>query len=56
MSDYIRELKKNIMRNFSPKIVVAASKSAERIVAANFITPAELFMPFRDVREVRNFR
>ena len=52
MSEYVKELKKNIMRNFSPKVVVAASQSAERAIAANFLTPAELLIPFRDIREV----
>jgi hypothetical protein len=55
MSDYVRELKKNVMRNFSPRVVVAASHEAERIIAANFITPAELFIPFRDIKEVNLF-
>jgi hypothetical protein len=52
MSEYIKELKKNIMRNFSPKVVVVASKPAEKIIAKNFLTPAELFTPFRDIKEV----
>lgn len=52
MSEYVRELKKNVMRNFSPRVVVAASPEAERIIAANFLTPAELFIPFRDIKEV----
>lgn len=52
MSEYIKELKKNIMRNFSPKVLVLASQSAERIIGANYLTPAELFLPFRDIKEV----
>jgi hypothetical protein len=52
MSEYIKELKKNIMRNFSPKVLVVASQPAERIIGANYLTPAELFSPFRDIKEV----
>ena len=52
MTNYFKELRKNIYRNFSPKVIVAASDAAERIIAANFITPAELLSPFRDIKEV----
>lgn len=52
MTNYFKELRKNVYRNFSPKVIVAASETAEKIIAANFITPAELLMPFRDIKEV----
>lgn len=52
MTNYFKELRRNINRNYSPKIIVAASPTAEAIIAANFITPAELLMPFRDIKEV----
>lgn len=48
-----KEFKKNLYRNFSPKIIVVASEKAEQIIAANFLTPAELLMPFRDLKEAQ---
>ena len=50
MSNYLKELRRNIHRNFSPKVVVVASETAEKIIAVNCLTPAELLMPYRDIK------